>query len=324
MEPEVPSVRGAQRIACGMNHACVLGVDAKVYCWGNNAYGALGDGTEKNRVEPGPVVGLSQVAEIAVDYARTCARSISGDVHCWGDSEFGKAGDGRLPDNVGREKTTPGRPILAGAASLGVGTAHACATMSDGRVSCWGQNNSGSCGFPKTTRYVPRPRFVPKLKDVATIRAGESLTCSLDRQGAVACWGTGSTGVLGPSGPQGDYASSHTPVPIPLPAGAVEVAIGASRHACARLTNGAIHCWGQNDHGQLGDGTTTDKATPVQVKGLPGPATALSLGLDRSCALTDGRVFCWGSGVTRRDESSFPDDYGEPVEVLVEGSFRRK
>lgn len=110
MEPEVPSLRGARSIACGMNHSCVLGADAKVYCWGNNAYGALGDGTEKDRTEPVPVVGLSQVAELAVDYARTCVRTISGDVYCWGDSEFGKAGDGRLPDNVGREKTTPGKP----------------------------------------------------------------------------------------------------------------------------------------------------------------------------------------------------------------------
>jgi hypothetical protein len=62
----------------------------------------------------------------------------------------------------------------------------------------------------------------------------------------------------------------------------------------------------------------------VSVKGLPGAATAISLGLDRSCALVDGRVFCWGSGVTRRDESSFPDDSNEPVEVSVEGTFRKK
>ena len=233
MEPEVPSLTGAQRIACGMNHSCVIGADAKVYCWGNNAYGALGDGMEKDRSEPGPVVGLTQVAEISVDYARMCARTTTGDVYCWGDSEFGKAGDGRLPDNVGREKTTPGKAILSGAATLGVGSAHACAVMPDGRVSCWGQNNSGACGFPASKRYVPRPAFVPKLKDVAIVRAGESITCTIDRQGAVACWGTGSTGVLGPKGPKGEYASSSTPVPIPLPGVTVEVAIGASRHACA-------------------------------------------------------------------------------------------
>lgn len=324
MEPEVPALRGARSLACGMNHSCVLGADAKVYCWGNNAYGALGDGTQKDRHEPGPVVGLSQVAEISVDYARMCARTTSGDVYCWGDSEFGKAGDGRLPDNVGREKTTPGKPILGGAASIGVGSAHACAVMPDGRVSCWGQNNSASCGFPKTTPYIPRPRFVPHLKDVTTVRAGELLTCTIDRRGAVACWGTGATDALGPSGPKGEYSSIHTPVPIPLPASAVEVSIGQSRHVCARLTDGRVYCWGQNDHGQLGDGTTTNRLVPVPVKGLPGPATAISLGQDRSCALVDGRVFCWGSGVTRRDESSFPSDYSEPIEVSVEGTFRKK
>lgn len=128
MEPEVPSLVGAKSIACGMLHTCVVTAEGTMSCWGNNAYGGLGDGTEKNRFEPGPVVGLGQVAEIGVDYARTCARTPTGDVYCWGDSEFGKAGDGRLPDNVGREKTKPGKAILAGAVTLSVGSAHACSS----------------------------------------------------------------------------------------------------------------------------------------------------------------------------------------------------
>ncbi len=81
---------------------------------------------------------------------------------------------------------------------------------------------------------------------------------------------------------------------------------------------------GQNDHGQLGDGTKNESRAPVLVRGLPGPATALSLGLEKSCALVDGRVFCWGNGVVRRDEHSFPDASATPVEVLVEGAPRSK
>lgn len=323
MEPEVPSLVGAKSIACGMLHTCVVTAEGTMSCWGNNAYGGLGDGTEKNRFEPGPVVGLGQVAEIGVDYARTCARTPTGDVYCWGDSEFGKAGDGRLPDNVGREKTKPGKAILAGAATLSVGSAHACSAMPDGRVSCWGQNTSGACGQPVATRYVPRPVFVPKLSNVAMVRAGAQATCTIDRQGKVACFGHAGTGLLGPNGPSGDVASSSTPVTIPLPWPAVEIAIGGSTHACARLARGEVACWGQNDHGQLGDGTTKESRAPLLVRGLPGPATALSLGLEKSCALVDGRVLCWGKGVVRRDENSFPDDSSEPIEVLVEGAFRK-
>lgn len=312
MEADVPSLKGARSIGCGMLHTCVIGADANVYCWGNNAYGGLGDGTDKNRDDPVRVLGISSIAEIGVEYARTCARTTSGDVYCWGDSEFGKAGDGRLPDNVGREKTEPGKAILTGAASLGIGMAHAFAVMPDGRLSCWGQNNSGSCGFPPAMQYVPRPAFVPKLKDVAIVRAGESTTCTIDKRGAVACWG--SPNVLGPNGP----GQSSTPVPVPLPGVAVEVVIGSSSHACARLADGTVHCWGQNDAGQLGDGTMAERKTVAPVKGLPAPAIGLSAGLDKTCALiTSGRVFCWGKGVVRPDPGSFPADSAVPVEVTL-------
>jgi alpha-tubulin suppressor-like RCC1 family protein len=188
LEPDAPSIRGAVSIACGMSHSCIVAADGKAWCWGNNGYGALGDGTEESHEEPSEVVGLSSIAEIAVDYGRTCARTTNGDVHCWGDSEFGKAGDGRMPDNVGREKVLPGKAILSGASSLAVGMAHACSAMQDGRLSCWGQNNAGSCGQAAKVRYVPRPLFVPKTKDVVAVSTGESVTCSLDRQGALACW----------------------------------------------------------------------------------------------------------------------------------------
>jgi hypothetical protein len=100
---------------------------------------------------------LSDVADIAGSVGRTCARTTGGDVYCWGDSEFGKAGDGRLPDNDGREKTRPGKPILHGAATLAVAEAHACSALPDGRLSCWGQNNNGALGLPARVQYVPRP-----------------------------------------------------------------------------------------------------------------------------------------------------------------------
>jgi len=315
------TVKGARSLSCGMNHCCVIGADEKVYCWGSNAYGALGDGTEKDRSVVGPpVVGLSSVAEIAVEYARACARTKSGDVYCWGDSEFGKAGDGRLPDNVGREKSAPGKPVLAGAASIGVGMAHAFAVMPDGRLQCWGQNNASSCGLPPSTRYAPRPVVVPKSKDALVVRAAESVSCSIDKRGAVACWGSNGGGVLGPNGPKDEaaFSGTPTPTPIPLPAVAAEIVVGSGAHACARLVTGPVHCWGANEHGQLGDGTTKDRRAPAPVKGLPGQVLGLSAGLERTCALVaGGRVFCWGSGTLRPDPSSFPQDSAAPVEVVL-------
>jgi alpha-tubulin suppressor-like RCC1 family protein len=315
MEPDAPSIRGAVRISCGMSHSCVVKSDGSAWCWGNNAYGALGDGSEKSHEDPTRVVGLSSVADIAVTYGRTCARTTSGDVFCWGDSEFGKAGDGRLPDNVGREKLLPGKAILTGASSLAIGLAHACSAMSDGRLSCWGQNNSGSCGQPLRTRYVPRPAFVPKTKDIVSVSAGESITCSVDRQGSVACWGSSSYGVLGLAGPTDD-SSRDVPVRVPLASSAVEVVVGSGGHACARLTTGAVHCWGHGENGQLGDGTKVDRRAPAPVIGIE-KVTRIGAGLGNTCALVqDGRVWCWGKDVSRRSPSDANlDDAATPVEM---------
>lgn len=295
LEPDAPSIRGALSIACGMSHSCIVAADGKAWCWGNNSYGALGDGTEKSHEAPSEVVGLSSVAEIAVDYGRTCARTTNGDVYCWGDSEFGKAGDGRMPDNVGREKVLPGKAILTGAGSLAVGMAHACSAMQDGRLSCWGQNNAGSCGQAAKVRYVPRPAFVPKTKDVVGVSTGESVTCSLDRLGAVACWG-------------------NLALPSPPITGVVEIAVGDA-HACARLATGAVHCWGSNENGRLGDGTSIDRKGPVTVKGID-KAIRIASGLDSSCALVEGgQVFCWGKEVWLKDPSSRLEDAPVAVEM---------
>ena len=315
MEAEAPSIHGAVRIACGMTHTCVVGADGIASCWGDNAYGALGDGTEKSHEQPSRVLGLTSVADVVVTYGRTCARTTTGDVHCWGDSEFGKAGDGRLPDNTGREKTQPGKPILAGAGTLAIGMAHACSAMPDGRLSCWGQNNAGSCGQSLRVRYVPRPAFVPKVKDIASVSAGESISCSVDRQGAVACWGNSLYGVLGPAGPTDD-SPRDTPIRVPLPPGAVEVAVGSDNHACARLATGAVYCWGHNENGQLGDGTSVDRKAPAPVPGID-KATRIAAGLSTTCALVEGgHVWCWGKDVLRKSPSDRLDDATRPVEML--------
>lgn len=282
-------VPNARSFACDLAHACAATTDGKAFCWGQNSYGKLGDGTEQFHATPTLVKGLSDVAEIGTNGERTCARTTSGSVYCWGDSEFGKAGDGRLPDNVGREKMLAGSAILTNAVGLAVGSAHAFALLPDGKLSCWGQNNSLSCGFPASKRYLPHPAPVPKSAGIAAISAGESATCTVDTKGAVACFGR----KLGGDG----YLSSDKPVAVPLPEAAVEVAVGWASHACARLVSGAVQCWGENDVGQLGDGTKTDSATPVAVFGLRGlgKTTRIAADGERTCALLEnGHVWCWG------------------------------
>lgn len=305
LELDPANVKGAKAISCSRSHTCVVAEDASALCWGDNTYGALGDGTEKNSDKPVKVTGLASVAEIHADFSRTCARTTNGDVLCWGDREFGKAGDGTMIDNKGREKTTAGKSILGGATSLGISMIHACATLSDGGVSCWGQCRSGACGQPPKPPWIIRPMKTTKVTGLGSLVAGENATCGLDKTGGVLCWGL-ANGLLGPS--VTDNKAHDAPVKIDLPGPAAEVAIGVGGHACARLASGAVHCWGKNEKGQLGDGTTKDRAAAATpVKGIA-DATRIACGTETSCALAQsGRLFCWG------------EKYGpSPVEITRE------
>lgn len=310
MEKTAARVPNATTYACDLAHACASTATGEAYCWGQNSYGKLGDGTETYRELPTRVAGLSDVAEIGADGDRTCARTRGGDVYCWGDSEFGKAGDGRLPDNSGREKTKPGSAILTGATSLAVGSVHACSLVKDGRLSCWGQNLSGATGQPLTTRNVGRPKIATNVGALASIHAGSGISCAIDRAGAVSCWGA-LVNLVGPPAPPGTHLVK--PVPFALPGPAAEVAIGWESVACARLVSGAVYCWGANDAGQLGDGTRNGRAIPAPVTGLPVNVRVQRLAAEgeRVCALlADGRVFCWGKDL--------PKDDPRPVEIRLE------
>jgi alpha-tubulin suppressor-like RCC1 family protein len=288
-------VKGAKAISCSSSHTCVVTAEATVACWGDNALGALGDGTEKSSPDaPVAVKGVTGAAEIVVDVSRSCARTTGGEVYCWGDREFAKAGDGTLIDgHKGREKPLAGKPVLglSGAASLGISLVHACAATNDGNVMCWGQCRSGACGLPPRPPWIARATKAPKVSGIATLSAGDAATCGIDKAGAVSCWGTSQFGVLGDA--VSDTKPHDAPAKIALPAPAAEVAVGIGGHACARLATGAVHCWGHNDKGQLGDGTTTDRKTAVKVSGVE-KATRIAAGLDGACAIADGRLFCWG------------------------------
>jgi alpha-tubulin suppressor-like RCC1 family protein len=195
---------------------------------------------------------------------------------------------------------------LSGAVSLDVGEEHSCAVLYDGRLTCWGQNQGGSCGQPLRTRYLPKPQFVPKIKDVAAVSAGVMVTCDLDHAGLVACFGNSFV----------DDSMHPVPKNVALPGKATSVVAGG-QHACAILEDGSVVCWGDNDRGQLGDGTRTKRATAAPVKGL-GKATRIALSAAKTCALVEGgRVFCWGESATQLASTGMSDDSAVPLEIAL-------
>ncbi|MBK6847271.1 MAG: hypothetical protein IPG96_06910 [Proteobacteria bacterium] len=174
-----------------------------------------------------------------------------------------------------------------------------CALLTGGTVRCWGSNTFGQLGDGTITKRSTSVA-VSSLTGVSEVALGTWHSCARLSAGSVRCWGQNDWGQLG----DGTFTERRTPVAVSGLTGVASIALGGY-HACARLTaDGSLRCWGNNDYGQLGDGTTTSRETPVAVSGLTG-VVELALGAYHSCArLTDGTLRCWG----KNDNAQLGDD----------------
>lgn len=179
--------------------------------------------------------------------------------------------------------------IETGAAVLTSGNTHTCAITSGGSLWCWGSNNSGQLGDGTTTDR-PNPAATIGLDDVVDVDGGGLYTCAVLRNGTINCWGTNNYGQLG----DGTTTSRNTPSPVSGITNAVAVSASSHLQTCAVMADGTVKCWGFNGNYQLGDGTSTQRLTPVNVTGITN-AVSVSAGDLRSCALlSTGTVKCWG------------------------------
>jgi alpha-tubulin suppressor-like RCC1 family protein len=287
----------ASPLASGLGHDCFLRADRTVACRGRNDAGQLGDGTAIDRADPVPVPGLQGVVGLAAGERFTCAITPAGGVQCWGQNFYGQLGDGT---RTGRSlpQAVPG---LSGVTALVAGAHHVCALVQPpasaagqppppSQVRCWGFNgSSGTVGDGTTAEVRTSPVTLADLTDVTGLSAWGYSTCAVRRSGEVRCWGSmGAAGV-----------GSSRPVAVAGLVDAATVALGEA-HACALRRDRSVVCWGQNTFSQLGDGGTTNRATPGPVAGpsdVLANVVALSAGRRHTCALRgDRQLACWGQG----------------------------
>jgi alpha-tubulin suppressor-like RCC1 family protein len=257
-------------IGAASNFSCALTIAGGVKCWGANYEGQLGDGTTISPITPVNVIGLtSDVSMIALSADHTCALTTGGGVKCWGRNQNGQLGDGTT---ITRNIPVDVIGLTSGVSAIAVGSSNTCALMSSGGVKCWGFNGYGQLGNGTSSNLTAGSlpvNVIGLTSDVSRITVGGDHTCVLTSIGAVKCWGANFAGQLGIG--TSDGFAHPIPVDVSGLTNSVSSIAAGRQHTCALMTSTDIKCWGINQEGQLGDGTTMTRNSPVDVIEVPIP-----------------------------------------------------
>lgn len=223
-------------------HTCGITTAGETWCWGENNYGRLGDGSEFNRSTPVLVSGNLQFASIAAGGAHTCALTADGTAYCWGLNLRGQVGDGT---NINRLVPTAVATALK-FTKIYAGLSHTCGLTDVNVAWCWGDNIGGALG-DGTVVSKNTPVMVSGGEEFRTLALGERHGCGITVDGPTVCWGFNGFGGLG----DGTYTTRLTPVAVSSPALFTKIAAG-SYHTCGLTASGTTYCWGENGTHQLG------------------------------------------------------------------------
>jgi len=333
----VPGLADVVSIAAGANHSLAARKDGAVFAWGDGFHGELGDGENRERWSPVRVRGVRNA--VAVFSGSSAHHSFAilkdGSTLAWGAGASAQLGDGSVDDQL--------RPVrveaLAGMVRLAAGASHSAGIGKDGRLWVWGDGSQDQRGgSPAGTSFAPIP--LAAYSEALQVAAGEFHTVVLEADGRVSAFG-GSFGPLArPSTERAAPAAPDTPatamesaaaaavVPGPAPdaprlrvqpasaggAGAGALA-GGDRHSLVLKSDGTVWSFGDNQSGQLGDSTFTQRTTPVQVTGLTG-VTAVAAGFYHSVALkSDQTVWTFGLNANGQLGDGTTINKNQPVQV---------
>jgi len=263
----------------GQSTTCAINTSAELYCWGENGASEVGDNTYFRRLTPTKLTG--QWKSVSVGRNHSCALDLSDNPWCWGSNFGGSVGnnsnESKVPVRI--MGTGPLREVSAGDHTLAV-------TMTN-ELWGWGEDDYGqlAASTPSVLQLPTRIGGAPWL----TAAAGDKHSCGIAvMPPRVFCWGYGLDGELGNSA----MMSRNTPV-LTNDTALYMALFAGTYHTCAMNSAGGTQCWGENSHGQLGDGTKTDQNRPTPL--LDGPWSRLALGDQHSCGIRgDGSLRCWG------------------------------
>ena len=298
MSPEqLPDMKDTTFISSDL-HTLVLKTDGTVWAWGEYGDGQLGDGsmqedTGPNQLDSGfikkrriKVSGLTGVTSISVGSFHSVALKKDGTVWTWGENGDGQLGDGTTADRSKPVKVAGLRDVTAVAAE----GRHTMALTKEGTVWTWGWNKYYQLG-DGTNINRTKPVKVSGLKDVKAISSGEGHSLALKKDGTIWAWGGNFDGQAGDGT---DHNKKSSPVKVKGLSG-VKAVVACPNNNFALISDGTLWAWGDNECGQLGDGTKEDRDTPVKVKGLTGVISFDGTYNSSIAVKNDGSVWCWGN-----------------------------
>jgi alpha-tubulin suppressor-like RCC1 family protein len=289
---------GAKAVGTGAGHTCALLADQTVWCWGTNAKGQLGN-TQVSATSNVPVQvqtssgALAGVTAIGVGYFAACAIvGSAGDVFCWGDNshlQIGNASAGATSGVAVQVGT------LSAATTISGGSSHFCASTTSKDAWCWGRGNVLQLGNGNgNDTSTPQKVTFAGSGQVQEMGLGNYFSCARIGQSQAWCWGENRFNSLGAnlSSPSADPSEvALTSEQMTIGFNHVE---GGDDHACARLSNSLLYCWGGNETGQLGIPAVLDGGLPPTLS--YSNVASFSAGYQHTCALTnDNQIFCFGA-----------------------------
>jgi cysteine-rich repeat protein len=327
------------QIDLGGQFTCALLANGSVRCWGSGFGGQLGYGNTNhigdNEVpaNAGNVDVGGVVTQVASGANHNCALLVGGTVRCWGQNGAGQLGYGNAITIGDDEAPSSAGDVDVGGTvvQLACGGSHTCALLDTGAVRCWGSGGSGALGYGNQAAVGDNevPADVGDVDvggTVVELAAGYAQTCARLDTGFVHCWGEGIGGALGYGNTNsiGDNEPASAAGVVAIGGLAIDVSTGQT--TCAVLDDGALRCWGRNNHGQAGYANTVvygDTETPasVGVVNVGVPIAKISSGTGHTCALTvQGNVRCWGRNSSGQLGYSHTNTIGDTEHPVTAGN----
>ena len=334
---EIPAdVQIVQVVAAG-TRSLALGDDGKVYGWGANGDGQLGDGSTAARAKPvaavaGTIPAGVKIVRISASASSTYAVGDDGRAYAWGANGSGLLGDGttvarQAPVAVAQGEVPAGVKLVDIAA--GEAGSHVIALGDDGKAYAWGPGGNGRLGTgsteSSTTPVAVAQGAIPA--GVKLVRAGVGIgnSLALGDDGAVYAWGDALFGALGDG-----TASGSRPTPVRVSTGAVPAGVKLvdltvlARSSVALGDDGKAYVWGYNMYGQVGDGTTVNRTTPVALAqgAIPAGVRLTAVGGKHYAATAlgdDGRAYAWGNNGSGQLGDDTRTHRSVPIAVGFEG-----